>query len=362
MFQKLTDYHTLALVHSDLWGPSPIISRNGCLYYVSFVDHFNRFTWIYLLKRKSDVADVFKQFKVMAENQFSTKLKLFQSDWGEGEENSKHYLLFFKECGIVHIVSCPHTPQLNGLAERKHRHIVETSLALLSQDSLPHKFWDDAFITAVYLINLMPTKVINNFSPFEKLYSTKPDYTTLKVFGCLCYPFLRPYNKHKLNYISDRAVFLGYSPSHKGYKALLPGGKVIVTRDIVFDEHCFPFQSHISDISNSAVNKNSVDRVDSSLNHFPTPPIIIDNSSQTHTPDPLPHNAHNIASSSSPSNSTCSTNSSSSLAQIHDSASPDISTSNNSDHDHMPPISSPHDDDSQTPRPTHHMTTRSFQA
>ena len=70
----------LELVHSDLWGPSPVTSRNGFRYYVSFVDHFSRFTWIYLLKHKSDVCVVFKQFKTMSENLFNSKIKIFQSD------------------------------------------------------------------------------------------------------------------------------------------------------------------------------------------------------------------------------------------------------------------------------------------
>ena len=195
---SLSDFHTpLELIHSDLWGPSPILSRNGYSYYISFVDHATLFTWIYLLKHKSDVYHVFKQFKAMTENQFSSKIKSIQSDWGEEFQGLSHFL---KECGIIHRVSCPHTPQQNGLAERKHRHIVETDLALLSQASLPQKFWDDAFLTATHLINMMPSKVIHNVSPFEKLYSCKPDYAFLRVFGCLCYPLLRPYNKHKLNF------------------------------------------------------------------------------------------------------------------------------------------------------------------
>jgi histone deacetylase 1/2 len=54
-------------------------------------------------------------------------------------------------------VSCPHTHQQNGSAERKHCHIVETCLSLLAHASMPVKFWDAAFTTVVYLINLMRT-------------------------------------------------------------------------------------------------------------------------------------------------------------------------------------------------------------
>lgn len=189
------------------------------------------------MKSKGEVEQVFKQFKVMAENQFDTKLKILQSDWGgEFQGLSK----FLQEYGIIHRVSCPYTPQQNGLAERKHRHVVEMGLALLAQSGLAKSFWDDAFVTAVFIINRLPTPVLHSISPFESLFKTKPNYLELKPFGCLCYPFIRPYNKHKLDFRSAPSTFLGYSSSHKGYKTLLPTGKLIVTRDVVFDESIFP--------------------------------------------------------------------------------------------------------------------------
>ena len=126
----------LEFINSHLWGPVPILSRNGFSYYVSFIDHYTRHTWIYLLKLKSDVIFVFKQFNAIVENLCNTKIKALQSDWG-GECQGLTTLL--KECGISHRLSCPHTPQQNDLAKRKHYHIVETGLALLSQSSLPAK-------------------------------------------------------------------------------------------------------------------------------------------------------------------------------------------------------------------------------
>lgn len=57
----------LQVIHSDLWGPSPITSRNGYHYYVSFIDEYSRFTWIYLLKHKSDLYSAFKHFKAFIE-------------------------------------------------------------------------------------------------------------------------------------------------------------------------------------------------------------------------------------------------------------------------------------------------------
>jgi hypothetical protein len=103
-----------------------------------------------------------------------------------------------KNCGIVHCVSRPHTNQQQGSIERKHRHIVETSLSLLSHAHMPLRFWDDAFQTACYLINRLPTHVLQNKSPFEKLFHSVPDYLFFKTFGYACWPNLRPYNSHKL--------------------------------------------------------------------------------------------------------------------------------------------------------------------
>jgi hypothetical protein len=104
------------------------------------------------------------------------------------------------------------------------------------------KFWDEAFSTTACLINRLPSRVIDFSSPFEKLFGSTPDYPWLKVFGCACWPHLRPYNTRKLELCSKKFVFLGYSSSHKGYKCLdIVTGRVYVSRDVVFDENVFPF-------------------------------------------------------------------------------------------------------------------------
>jgi hypothetical protein len=127
---------------------------------------------------------------------FNTNIKAIQFDWG-GEYRPVNKLL--QQLGILHRVSCPHTHQQNGAIEQKHRHIVETGLALLSHAHLPLPlpFWDDAFSTACYLINRMPTTILQNQSPFEVLFKCSPDYSFLKTFGCLCWSNLRPYNTNK---------------------------------------------------------------------------------------------------------------------------------------------------------------------
>ena len=112
----------LQLVHSDLWGPTTDPSYNGYKYYISFVDAFSRFTWIYFLKQKSDALEVFKLFKSQVELQFNHKLKVLQTDW-VGEFRPFTNLL--SQLGVIHRHPCPHSHEQNGLVERKHRHVVE---------------------------------------------------------------------------------------------------------------------------------------------------------------------------------------------------------------------------------------------
>lgn len=108
---------------------------------------------------------------------------------------------------------------------------------------MPIRFWDEAFHSACYLINRLPSRVTNGDTPLYRLLGTKPDYKFLKVFGCACWPNLRPYNTQKLNFRSKECVFVGYSANHKGYKCLdRESGRIYISRDVVFDENIFPFQ------------------------------------------------------------------------------------------------------------------------
>lgn len=138
-------------------------------------------------------------------------------------------------------MSCPYTSQQNGRAERKHRHIAEFGLTLLAQAQMPLHYWWEAFSTAVYLINRLPSQVTQNESPYSLIFHKEPDYKLLKPFGCACYPCLKPYNQHKLQFHTTRCVFLGYSNSHKGYKCLNSHGRTFISRHVIFNEDLFPF-------------------------------------------------------------------------------------------------------------------------
>lgn len=114
-----------------------------------------------------------------------------------------------QNCGIVHRRSCPHVHEQNGAVERKHRQIVETGLILLAQAGMPLKDWDEAFRTSVFLINRLPTPKLAGKIPVEVLHKIPPDCSSLRVFGCSCFPNIRAYNKHKLQFRSVECTFVG---------------------------------------------------------------------------------------------------------------------------------------------------------
>ena len=114
------------------------------------------------------------------------------------------------------------------------------------------EFWWEAFDSAIYLLNRLPTHVLNHISPFESFYKQKPDYQFLKVFGCACFPYLQPYNRHRLTFKTSKCLFLGYSPFHKGYKCLHPTGRIYIARSVNFSETSFPYQSLLT--SSSSLN------------------------------------------------------------------------------------------------------------
>ncbi len=126
------------------------------------------------------------------------------------------------------------------MAERKHRHLVQCALALLSKSKLPMSFWSYAIATAAHLINKLPTPNLAHKSPWETLYHTTLDLTQLRTFGCECFPLLTPYTAHKLYLKTTPCVFLGYLVHSKGYYCLdHVTHRMYMSRHVLFNENVF---------------------------------------------------------------------------------------------------------------------------
>ncbi|KAK9740661.1 hypothetical protein RND81_03G051900 [Saponaria officinalis] len=179
---------------------------------------FSRTTWTYLFQNKFQVPALLKAFVAYVENQFGYDIKVFRSDNGtefvQGECHS-----FFQDKGIVHQRSIVGRPQQNGRVERKHRHLLDTARALRLHANLPVKFWGECILTSIYLINKMPTPLLNWKTPYELLMGKTPTYDELRVLDSLCCASMPITHRDKFGARARRCVFLGYPFGQKGYKS-----------------------------------------------------------------------------------------------------------------------------------------------
>ena len=235
------------LIHSDIWGPSKVNTLSNKRWFVTFIDDHTRVCWVYLMKDKSEVEQIFRNFYAMVETVFGSKISFLRTD--NGAEYFKTSLgQFFTEKGIYHQTTCVSTPQQNGIAERKNRHLLEVARAIMFTMHIPKYLWGDALLTSSYLINRMPTRVLNFTSPIESLKLFFPELRMisnlpLKVFGCTAFVHSKNLNLSKLDPRAEKCIFVGYSSTQKGYKCYNPTTKrYFVSMDVTFFEkqHFFP--------------------------------------------------------------------------------------------------------------------------
>ena len=70
----------LGLIHSDVYGPLNVNARGGFLYFITFIDDFNRYGYVYLMRHKSESFEKFKKFKNEVQNQHGKSIKALRSD------------------------------------------------------------------------------------------------------------------------------------------------------------------------------------------------------------------------------------------------------------------------------------------
>ncbi|KAJ9562014.1 hypothetical protein OSB04_007174 [Centaurea solstitialis] len=225
------------LIHSNVWGPAPNPSMGGAQYFVIFIDDHTRFTWIYLMKHRSELPKLYIDFARMILTQFSKPIKILRAD-NAMEYKESSLLSFLKSQGTLSQYSCPGTSPQNGRAERKYRHILDTVRTLLVSAKCPERFWGEAAFTAVYTINRHPTPLLQNKSPYETLHGISPAYELLKVWGCACFVQLQPHERTKLEPRARVCLFLGYGIEHKGYRCWDPISKRLrISRHVTFWEN-----------------------------------------------------------------------------------------------------------------------------
>lgn len=199
-------------------------------------------TYSHLLPDKHHVPSTLKTFFIYVQKHFHKGIKTLRSD-NDTEFINASLSTFLTDHGVIHQKSCPYTPPQNAWVERKHQHLLEVSRSIYFQAHFPIYLWGYCILSATYLINKIPSKLI---------YKSPPSLDHLKIIGCQAFV-----HNHTSNKFTPRAiptVLLGYSSNQKGYLLYdMKTPKVLPSRHVTFDETVFPFTSPSNSSSSSSL-------------------------------------------------------------------------------------------------------------
>ena len=189
-----------------------------------------------MIKSKNEVLQCFQDFHKLIANQFNAKVRIIHTDNGKEYVNND-FGVYTSDHGIIHQTTCSGTPPQNGVAERKNRHLLEVARSLMFQMNVPKYLWSEAVMTAAYLINLMPSRILGMKAPIELLLGQREFKVPPRVFGCVCFVKDHRPSMGKLDPQAVKCVFVGYSSTQRGYKCWDPIGKrLFVSMDVTFRE------------------------------------------------------------------------------------------------------------------------------
>ena len=252
--------HILEIMSSDVCGPFRTQTPDGKKYFVTFIDHYSRFTWVSLVRRKSDVFKVFKILMTRLHNRHGYYPAVLHSDGG-GEYISDELIAYCEKHGIARTNTTRNSSsKQNGIAERKNRTLQESALAMRVDAGLPETFWGYAVTYATYIANRLPRPSLNNLSPLYHYergnIDPRKEISRIKTFGCLAYPHIEKARKGAIK--ARPSVFLGMDPIKKGYLFMdLKTKTLISTRSATFAECIRPYKGKPSDWVNNTSRKVS---------------------------------------------------------------------------------------------------------
>ncbi|KAD2393226.1 hypothetical protein E3N88_40203 [Mikania micrantha] len=214
---KLKKFHSikvpLELLHMDLFGPVNRKSIAGDQYCLVITDEYSRYSWVFFLKEKSETFDCIQVLVTKLESLYKLKIRQFCTD--NGTEFKNHNMeTFCNARGIVQQFSAPYVPQMNGVAERKNRTLIEAARTMLADSSLPVQFWNEAVANACYTLNRVLIVKRHGKTCFELLHNRKPNLKYLEPFGAPC-TMLKKHEQGKFNEKVEEGYFLGYSTPNK---------------------------------------------------------------------------------------------------------------------------------------------------
>ncbi|CAI7918905.1 unnamed protein product [Closterium sp. NIES-53] len=236
--ESATGADSLSVVHIDLCGPFRVAAKDGSLYFLLLKDRKTRFVWVRPVAKKSDVLLEFQKWLVLVERQTKKSVLQLRSDRG-GEFLGKKFTDFVDGQGIVHDLTCPYTPQQNGMAEREMRTVVESVRTMLLHMGVQHHWWHLALRQAVWVRNCLERSTLPpGTTPYQLLTGQRPDLSLAWIWGCMT-QFLVPEQQRggKLKPKARWGLHLGVSAASKGWELLdVDTNRVVTTSDVVFYE------------------------------------------------------------------------------------------------------------------------------
>ena len=219
------------------------MDANDPKYFITFIDDYSRYMYLYLLHSKDEALGDFKVFKAEIENRCGKHIKIVRSDRGgeyygkyiENRQAPSAFAKFLQENGIVAQYTMPSSSDQNGVVERRNRTLMDMVRSMRSITKLPQYLWSEALKTAVHILNRVPTKAVPKM-PFELFKGWKPSLRHIRVWGCPSK--VRIYNPQEKN-IDPRAIsgyFIGYAERSKGYRFFCPSHntKIVESRNAKF--------------------------------------------------------------------------------------------------------------------------------
>ncbi|CAI7866940.1 unnamed protein product, partial [Closterium sp. NIES-53] len=184
----------LAELGEEQQGPTPpycdsqcaiALAKNPALHGLTKHDRHTHFVWVMPATKKSDVLWVFEKWLLLVERQTNKSVLMLRSDRGS-EFLGKEFANFVDGKGIVHDLTCPYTPQQNGMAEREMRTVVESVRTMLLHMGVQHCWWHLALRHAVWVCNCLERSTTPpGTTPYQLLTCKKPDLTLARVWGCM---------------------------------------------------------------------------------------------------------------------------------------------------------------------------------
>ena len=212
----------LELLHLDLWGPAQVNSLGGSKYLLTVLDDFSRMSFAIPMPAKSRTLTEVKQLIQQLEKQLNSKVRKIRTDNGS-EFTSKDFAEFTASLGVVHQFTNAYTPQMNGVAERFNRTLIEGTRALLADSGLPKTLWAEMANAFTYVKNRSSHSKLGGQTPISKFSGKTPSVKHLRIIGSRCTVLKTPLKRGgKLDPKGWSGILVGYANHTKGYRVWNP--------------------------------------------------------------------------------------------------------------------------------------------